>query len=73
MLVFVERGKPEDPWKNLYEEGREPTNSAHMTPRPEIEPGPRALRWKARVITTAPTLLGQLFVFRLVMVSYEWS
>ena len=30
MLVFSERGKPECPRKNLYEQSREPTNSTHM-------------------------------------------
>ena len=31
MLVFEERGKPEDPEKNLSEQGREPTtNSTHI-------------------------------------------
>ena len=28
MLVFEERGKPEDPEKNLSEQGREPTASS---------------------------------------------
>jgi len=31
MLVFKERGKPEDPGKNLLEQRREPTtNSTHI-------------------------------------------
>ena len=30
MLVFEERGKPEYPEKNLSEQSREPTNSAHL-------------------------------------------
>ena len=30
MLVFVERGKPEFPEKNLSEQSREPTNSTHI-------------------------------------------
>jgi len=30
MLVFDERGKPEFPEKNLWEQSREPTNSAHI-------------------------------------------
>ena len=30
MLVFEERGKPEYPEKNLSEQSREPTNSAHI-------------------------------------------
>ena len=29
-LVFEERGKPEYPEKNLSEQSREPTNSAHI-------------------------------------------
>ena len=42
MLVLEEREKPEYPKKNLLEQSREPTNSAHahMTPSPGIEPGP---------------------------------
>ena len=50
-------GKPDDPEKSLSEQGREPTNSTHMTPRPEIEPRPHWLR--AGAVTTAPTLLSQ--------------
>ena len=30
MLVFEEREKPEYPEKNLSEQNREPTNSAHI-------------------------------------------
>ena len=30
MLVLEERGKPEFPEKNLSEQSREPTNSAHL-------------------------------------------
>ena len=30
ILVFEERGKPEYPEKNLSEQSREPTNSAHI-------------------------------------------
>ena len=30
MLVFVERGKPEFPEKNLSEQSGEPTNSVHI-------------------------------------------
>ena len=30
MLLFEERGKPEFPEKNLSEQSREPTNSAHI-------------------------------------------
>jgi len=57
MLVFEERGKPEFSEKNLSEQSREPTNSAHviMTPGPGIEPGTHW--WKASAPTTAPTLL----------------
>ena len=41
MLVFEERGKPENPEKNLPEQGREPTtNSTHMMLGLGIEPGP---------------------------------
>ena len=49
MLVFEERGKPEYPEKNLSEQSREPTNSAHETLSPGIEPGPHW--WKASALT----------------------
>ena len=40
MLVFEERGKPEFPEKNLSEQSREPTNSAHIWRRiRESNPG----------------------------------
>ena len=40
MLIFVERGKPEFPEKNLSEQSREPTNSAHIWRRiRESNPG----------------------------------
>ena len=40
MLVFEERGKPEFPEKNLSEQSREPTNSAHIWHRVrESNPG----------------------------------
>ena len=40
MLVFEERGKPEYPEKNLSEQSREPTNSAHIWRRVlESNPG----------------------------------
>ena len=40
MLVFEERGKPEYPEKNLSEQSREPTNSAHLWRRVrESNPG----------------------------------
>ena len=40
MLVFEERGKPEYPEKNLSEQSREPTNSAHIWRRvQESNPG----------------------------------
>ena len=40
MLVFEERGKPEYPEKNLLEQSREPTNSAHLRCRiRESNPG----------------------------------
>ena len=40
MLVFVERGKPEYPRKDLSEQSREPTNSAHIWRRGwESNPG----------------------------------
>ena len=39
-LVFEERGKPEYPEKNLSEQSREPTNSAHLWRRVrESNPG----------------------------------
>jgi len=41
-LVFEERGKPENPEKNLSEQGREPATklNPHLTPNPGLEPGP---------------------------------
>ena len=39
MLAFEERGKPEYPEKNLSEQGREPTNSAHIWHRGRGERG----------------------------------
>ena len=40
MLVFEERGKPEFPEKNLSDQSREPTNSAHICRRVrESNPG----------------------------------
>ena len=40
MVVFEERGKPEFPEKNLSEQSREPTNSAHIWRRArESNPG----------------------------------
>ena len=40
-LVFVERGKPKYPGKNLWEQSREPTNSTNtrMASRTESNPG----------------------------------
>ena len=38
MQVFVERGKPEYPRKNLSEQRREPTNPTHNGKSLEIEP-----------------------------------
>ena len=57
MLDFEERGKPEDPKKNLSEQGREPTTNVnpHMTPSPRIQSGTHW--WEARALTTAPSLL----------------
>ena len=56
MIIFEERGKPENPEKNLSEQSKEPTtNLTHSRP----EPGPR--KWEASAITTAPTLLPNLF------------
>ena len=52
MLIFEERGKPENADKNLSEQSKEPTtNLTHSWP----EPGPR--RWEASAITTTPSLL----------------
>ena len=46
MLVFAERGKPEYPEKNLSEQSREPTNSAHLWRRVrESNPGHISGRW----------------------------
>ena len=55
MLIFEERGKPENPEKNLPEQSKEPTtNLTHSGP----EPGPR--RWQASEITTTPSLIPNI-------------
>ena len=37
MLIFEERGKPENPDKNLSEQSKEPTtNLTHSRPEPDI-------------------------------------
>ena len=65
MFIFEERGKPENPEKNLSEQSKEPTtNLTHSRPEPgprrwEENLGPR--RWQASAINTAPTLLPNLF------------
>ena len=46
MLVFGEGGKPEYPEKNLSEQGREPTNSAHKRHRGRGERGKPKYRRK---------------------------
>ena len=59
MLLFVEWGKSEYQEKNLLEQSREPTNSAHIWRRGQkLNPGPHW--WKASALTTAPTLLPWL-------------
>ena len=64
MLVFEERGKPEYPEKNLSEQSREPTNSAHV----HMMPSPAGNRTRATLVggecsTTAHSLgfVGLLF------------
>jgi len=60
MLVFEERGKPENPEQNLLEQGQESTtNVTHrMAPSPGIEPQPH---WcEASALTTAPSLLQNM-------------
>ena len=59
MLVFEERGKPENLEKYLSEQRREPTtNSTHIWRRRGIiEPGPHW--WEASALTTAPSLAPQ--------------
>ena len=52
MLIFKERGKPENPEKNLSEQSREPTNNLTHSWR---EPGPGG--WEAVAITTTQSLL----------------
>ena len=49
MLVLEERGKPEYPEKNLSEQSREPTNSAHLWLHATLVGG--------ECSTTAPTQL----------------
>ena len=56
MQVFEEGGKPDYPGKNLSEQRTEPTNSTHMTPSLEIEPGPHW--WEVSALTTTPPLLS---------------
>jgi len=54
MLLFGERGKPENPGKNLSEQKREPTNSIHIQQRiddntpepPKRDPDPH--RWATK-------------------------
>ena len=48
VLVFKERGKPEYPEKNLWEQGREPTtNSTHICRRRQDLNPDHILRWEA--------------------------
>jgi len=56
MLVFVERGKPENPEKDSRskDENQQQTQPTYDT-GPGIEPGPHW--WEASALTTAPTLL----------------
>jgi len=59
MLVFEEKGKPENPEKNLSEQSRGPTTNSTrthcMTPGLGIEPG---THWReACALSTVPTLL----------------
>ena len=56
MLIFEERGKPENPEKKLSEQSKQPTTSLTHS-RPE----PRPRRWEASAITTTPALLPKLF------------
>ena len=61
MLVFEERGKPENPEKNLSEQRRQPTTNsthAHMASTPGFEPRPHW--WEACAVTTAPALAPHL-------------
>jgi len=52
ILIFEERGKPENPKKNLSEQSKEPrTTSTHSWP----EPGPH--RWETSAVATTPSLL----------------
>jgi len=53
MLVFEERGKPENPEKKSLE----PNNklNPHVTPGLGVQPGPHW--WEASALTTAPSLL----------------
>ena len=57
MLVFEDRGKPEDPEKNLSEQRKRTNNrlNPHMTPGPGIEPGTHW--WEASALTTTSSLL----------------
>ena len=55
MLVFEEGRKPKDVEKNLLEQRREPTNSAHMSML-EFELATPDW-WEASTLTTTPPLL----------------
>ena len=48
MLIFEERGKPENPEKNLLQQSKEPTTNSWP------EHGPRRL--EARAITATPSM-----------------
>ena len=62
MLIFEERGKPENPEKNLSEQNKEPTtNFTHSWLR--VLSRTRATRWEASAITTTPSLLPMLWIF----------
>ena len=54
--------KTGEPGEKPLEQGREPTTNKlnpHMTPSPQIEPGPHW--WEASALTTAPSLLPQFW------------
>ena len=55
MLVFEERGKPEYPEKNLWQQRTNNKLNPRMTTGPGIEPGTHW--WEASALATAPTLL----------------
>ena len=60
MLVFEESGKPEYPEKNLSEQSREPTNTAHIWRRVR-ESNPRRIGGRRALSPLPQTIDSALF------------